>query len=449
MVEQSSPPIPVDIEQKLTEPNTYEDAILRIFTKKRLRGLAFGEADDGVTYFGTASGRRDLARSIATTVATGRYETQSVGLWILETKGKRRAAHSPGYVDHVVGSALSQLLTHNAQCFGLPGVYSYLPGRTNVGAARAFAEFIRTHRRRVGPHGSPIYVLQSDFEHYGDNLPVGLNAPLWPILRSVAALGRPTAEIGPNTLSLITALTRPVVRDHDGTEFNRLRGLPMGTPLVPILSNLAVVPMDNAILEIDDVFYARYNDDFLIAHADLAALYEADSRIDSLIAGLGVKRKLTKERRAALSGNGQPSRQDPQYRGANRIDYLGLSITHAGAIAVAPHRLRRFVARITSRIDGMSPALSPLPVDERARQLVAATNIMLDLANPFAVPGLSSLLDSTTDRGVLKDVDFRIARKITQAATGRSGVRGFRELPPAVLRREMELVSLVHLRNLR
>lgn len=439
---------PVDIEQKLADPSTYEDTILKIFSKKRLHGMAFGNADDGVTYFSTASGRRNLARAIASTVASGQYRTQAVGLWILETKGKRRAAHSPEYVDHVVGSALAGFLTHNSQCYGMPGVYSYLPHMTNVGAARGLAKHIRAHRQSVGPRGGPLYVLQSDFEHYGDNLPVGPDAALWPILLSVAALGSPTGTAGPNTSNLLTALTRPVVRDSDGGEFNRLFGLPMGTPLVPVLSNLAVVPMDQAILDVDGIFYARYNDDFLIAHSDVDALHEADARIDSLTAELGVKRKMTKERRTALSGNSQPSRQDPAYRGANRIDYLGLSITHAGTTAVAPHRLRRFIARIATRIDGMAPALHPLAIDARAHYLVDAVNVMLDLTNPFAVPGLSSLLDSTTDRGILKDIDFRIARKIVQAATGWPGVQGFRTLPPSLLYRELKLTSLVCLKNL-
>jgi hypothetical protein len=80
---------------------------------------------------------------------------------------------------------------------------------------------------------------------------------------------------------------------------------------------------------------------------------------------------------------------------------------------------------------------------------VATTNVMLDVTSPFAVAGLSALLETTTDRGALKDLDFRITRKIVQVATGRSGVRGFRQLPPAVLHRDMGLVSLVHLRNLR
>jgi hypothetical protein len=318
-----------------------------------------------------------------------------------------------------------------------------------VGAMQAFAGFVRAHRKQAGPKGPPLYVLQSDFERYGDDLPVGPDAALWRILKKVAALGSANGEIGLAAWNLITALVRPVVREQDGTQFTRLNGVAMGTPLVPLLGNLAVVPMDKAITSIDGVFYARYNDDFIVAHSDLAALHEADSRIDSLLGELGVKRKLSKELRTALSATGQPSAEDPGYRGRDRIDCLGLTVGHAGTVSLGPHRLSRFVGRVARRIDAAGPALSQLPVSERARHLVATTNVMLDVTSPFAVAGLSALLETTTDRGALKDLDFRIGRKIVQVATGRSGVRGFRQLPPAVLHRDMGLVSLVHLRNLR
>jgi hypothetical protein len=440
---------PIDVEAELANPKTYEDTILRIFAKRSDRGAGFAEAFGGVSYFSTAAERQTLARAIARRVISGEFQTRPVDLWILETGGKRREAHLADFIDHVVGSTLFKLLTHNARCHGLPGVYSYLPGVTNVGAMQTFAAYIRAHRERAGPKGPPLYVLQSDFEKYGDNLPVGPDAALWRILKTVAALGSKNSEIGSATWDLITGLVRPVVREDDGTEFVRLHGVAMGTPLVPLLGNLAVVPMDEAITAIDRIFYARYNDDFIVAHSDLAALHEADVRIDSLIGELGVKRKLSKELRTALSGNGQPSADDPAYLGRDRIDCLGLTVSHSGTLSLGPHRLSRFIARIARRIDAVGPALSQSPFDERARHLVAATNVMLDVTSPFAVAGLSSVLDTTTDRGSLKDLDFRIVRKIVQVATRRPGVRGFRQLPPAALYRDMGLVSLVHLRNLR
>jgi hypothetical protein len=440
---------PVDIESELGDHRTYEDTILRIFSKRSERGAGFAEAFGGVSYFSTAAERRTLAKAIAHRVTSGEFETRPVDLWILETNGKRRAAHLADFIDHVVASTLFRLLTHNARCHGLPGVYSYLSGVTNVGAMQDFAAYIRAHRKRAGVKGPPLYVLQSDFEAYGDNLPVGPDAALWKILKTVATLGSKTGDITPATWDLITGLVRPVVREKDGTEFSRLHGVAMGTPLVPLLGNLAVAPMDEAITAIDGIFYARYNDDFIVAHSDLAALHVADATIDSLMDELGVKRKLSKELRTALCANGMPSAADPAYLGRDRIDCLGLTVSHAGTLSLGPHRLGRFIARIARRLDAIGPALFDESVGERARHLVAATNVMLDTTNPFAVAGLSSILDTTTDRGSLKDLDFRIARKIVQVATGRPGVRGFRLLPPGALYRDMGLVSLVHLRNLR
>lgn len=440
---------PVDVRERLADPSTYEDTILRIFSKRSDRGAGFSEASNGVSYFSTAADRRTLAKAIARTVSSGEFRPQAVDLWLLETNGKVRAAHLAGFVDHVVGSALFKLLTHNARCHGLPGVYSYLSGVTNVGAMQDFARFVRAHRARAGTKCPPLYVLQSDFEKYGDNLPVGPDAAVWRILATVASLGSASGEIDSNTWNVITALVRPVVRDEDGAEFTRLHGVAMGTPLVPLLGNLAVVPMDEAITSIDGIFYARYNDDFIVAHSDLAALHEADARIDSLLDELGVKRKLSKELRTALSVTGRPAADDPAYRGRDRIDCLGLTVSAAGTICVGPHRSSRFIARVARRVEAAGPALMQMSVDERARQLVAATNVMLDVTSPFTVAGLSAILDTTTDRGALKDLDFRIARKIVQVATGRSGVRGFRRLPPTTLYQDMGLTSLVHLRNLR
>ena len=406
---------PVDLDRRLADPNLYEDVILRIFAKRNRRGQAFAEASDGITYFDTATRRRSFARAVAHSVSVGDYRPQAVQLWHLESKGKTRAAHMASFSDHVVGSALYRLLSINARCYGLPGVYSYLPGTSNVVAMRALATYVRAHRN--GQRPQTLFVLQSDFDHYGDGLPIGPDAPLWPIVREVAALGSPNGEISPGTWSLITELARPVVHDADA-DFVRLNGVAMGTPLVPLLSNLAVAPMDRAVLGIDGIFYARFNDDFILAHPDLEAIREADALIDSLTTQLGVRRKTVKEMRTALSGNGMASPDAPDYRGGNRIDCLGLSVSHAGTLTVGPHRLRRFIVRVCDRIRAAASALDQLPEHERARHIVAATNVMLDTASPFAIAGLPALLDTTTDRGVLKDLDFRIMRAIVQAATG-------------------------------
>ncbi|MCD2158183.1 hypothetical protein LQL77_31345 [Rhodococcus cerastii] len=440
---------PIDLDEQLANPKHYEEAILRIYTKRGERGLGFTEADRGVSYFDTAIGHRKLSKAIALEVAAGNYRPCSVQLWFLDRGGRRRAAHEAIFTDQVVGSVMFRLLMHNAQYIGLPGVYSYLPGTSNVGAMRAFADYVRTHRSGQDHSVPPLYVLQSDFERYGDDLPVGPGAPIWEVVRKVATAGSSSGVLSVSTWKLVVNLIRPTVLAADGTTFTRVNGVAMGTPLVPLVGNLAVLPLDAMINSISGAFYARYNDDFIVAHPDLAVLREVDSRIDPLLGELGVKRKLSKDLRTVLSGNGQTSVVDSRYRGRDRIDALGLTVGFTGTISLGSHRQRRFVEDVARRIDAAAVALSSLSDWERAHRLVGAVNAMLDIDSPFAVSGLPALLGTTTDRGALKDLDFRIARKVVQIATRTAGNRGFRRIPPLVLRRDMNLVSLVQLRNLR
>jgi hypothetical protein len=440
---------PVNIEARLNDPSIYEQAILKIFANRTRGGQPAKDASDGVSYYRTAVDRQALAGSIAKTVAAGEFQTSPVEQWFLERHGKIRPAHGSTFVDQVVGSVLFQLLTRNAQAYGMRGVYSYLPGYSNASAALAFSRFLRRQRKRTGPCPSPLYVVKSDFHKFGETLPVGPQASLWNTLRQVADLGNAHGGIGPYPWSLIVSLARPVVRDRDGALFTRTHGVSMGTPLTPLVSNLSVRPMDEFLNSVDGLFYARYNDDFLFAHADLETLKRADAALDPIFAKLGVTRKLEKESRVALSGTGRPSSEDPRYRGSNRIDFLGISIAHDGDLSPAPRTIARFVARICVRIDGLERGFQGLQPEEKACHLVSATNVMLDASSPFAVPGLATLLRITSNRGVLKDIDFRIARKIAQAATGRSGNIGFRRVSPTFLRSQLGLVSLVRLYNLR
>jgi hypothetical protein len=71
---------PVDIDQCLVDPATYESTILRIYTKRNERGMGFNEVAHGVTYFDAASDRKALSRAIAASIADGSYRPQPVDL---------------------------------------------------------------------------------------------------------------------------------------------------------------------------------------------------------------------------------------------------------------------------------------------------------------------------------------------------------------------------------
>jgi len=438
---------PISISDALGDPASYVQAIQKIYGNRARRHNAFADAFLGVTYFSTYLNQRSLARTLARAVRKGDYVCSPVDQWTLHLGNKSRLAVAPCFTDQVLGSVVFDVLRRNIEAAGLPGVYSYLPGTSNYDAMRRLSDFLRACKKRVPDRRRQgLYVLQSDFKGYGDNLPVHPGAPIWSQLREV--IGQGSGGVVPDPAwRIVESLVRPVVRDADGAEFVRMFGTPMGAPLTPMIHNLAAKPLDDLLVNWEGGFYARYNDDFVFAHPDLSQAIEADRRIEAVIAPLGIARNLKKDIRTYLNGAGRPCPMGSHYAGRHRIDLLGFSVDFDGGMAVGPKRTARLFARICKRLDRAAHIVDDLAVDDRARHLVGAANTLLDGDNPFCAPGIKSFRLLTTDRGVLKDMDNRIARKIVQLATGRPGMRGFRDIPPHELRTRWGLISLLASRN--
>ncbi|WP_196223299.1 reverse transcriptase domain-containing protein [Roseibium sp. RKSG952] len=440
---------PYDVDAELANPEHYEERIMRAFEKKRLRGQVFNEVEGGVSLYSVAIDRKRFAREIARQIEHREYRPQPAELITIDKKGRLRSFHIRPFRDQLVDAVLYKLMTHNANCLGMPGVYSYIPGVNNLMAAKDFAAYIRRHRARSGLRPSPIFVFQTDLSAYADSVPVGPKARIWPILKEIADCGSQAGEVSSYVWDVITEFARPVARDAHGALSCSVKGVPAGTPFGAVLMNNAVKRMDRLIHTQKGAFYARFNDDFLIAHTDLQRLRQIEQDALTLVGDAGVSRNLKKERRIALSGNGMTAIHASDYTGRDRLEFLGLSITHSGAIAVGPHRIRRILKRLSSRIDRAGACIGELPLEERVSSLVQTTNVMLDCSSPFVISGLRALLDTTDDRGTLKDLDFQISRKLVQVATGCKGIRGFRQVSPGRLRSRFGLVSLVNLKNLR
>ncbi|MCP4315275.1 MAG: hypothetical protein GY789_04400 [Hyphomicrobiales bacterium] len=433
---------PKDIDRIIRDPHAYEQAIQHVYDKRRAQNRSFQEAHLGVTYVGISLHRRGLAQNIARSVARGSMRLEPVDLWMLERGGSVRPAHRAILPDQLVGSVVANVLAHNARRLGQPGIYAYQPGLNNYTALSDFAAYLRKIPARQG-----VFVMQSDFTKYGENIPVHENAHVWKELKRATDLGT-SGGASDIAWNLVRRLVRPVVRNDDGAVFTRLFGIPMGTPIVAVASNLAIKPIDEALVAFDGGFYARFNDDFLFAHPDHRVVLEADRIVDSLLEPLGVLRKPEKTKRTYLNAPGRTVEEAPEFSGKSSIQFLGLSVSRAGTIAPSQRRVSRFQSLVCRRLKQAARNLHDSDRDDRVRNLVRTANTMLDPDHPFSPPAAAGLLRDTTDRGVLKDLDYRIARKIAQLASGRPGVRAFRIVTPGELRNRWGLISLVRSRNL-
>ncbi|WPL17756.1 Retron-type reverse transcriptase [Thiorhodovibrio winogradskyi] len=435
------------IDDILADPHAYAAAIRKVFGKRNRLNKGFMQAYGGVSYYAAYLRNRSLGKVLAKTVASGDYVFAPVDLWFLKLRSKTRAVHRATFIDQIIGAVVYQVVSENARVLGLPGLYSYLPGKSNYQAMQDFAAYVRDYRRRVpDPRKRGLFVLQSDFEKYGDNLPVHQDAFIWTKLREVIEVGTDRA-ISDNAWQLIQSLVRPVVRDPGGLEFSRLRGIPMGTPIVPMVNVLAAAPLDEMLADTEGAFYARFNDDFLIAHPDRDVVINADAKINELLKPLGVQRNKKKDILTYFNGAGRRCEMDSRFQGSSHIDFLGLSVTFAGTVAAGPKRIARVMTEVCRRLDRTAHAIRDYHIDARAACLSRVTNRMLTPGHAFTVPGMASMLRDTNDRSLLRDIDYRIARKIVQCATEQPGVRGFRRLSMRELRERHGLMSLVQIRN--
>lgn len=105
------------------------------------------------------------------------------------------------------------------------------------------------------------YVMRSDIEGYYDSVNFG-------ILRSIIE----TYVHHPVLLRLISkACHRTETRGGIFYEYAE-KGIPMGSPLSPLLGAIALIPLDLALGQIKGVFYARYMDDWVVLTKSKTAL---------------------------------------------------------------------------------------------------------------------------------------------------------------------------------
>jgi len=116
-----------------------------------------------------------------------------------------------------------------------------------------------SHTYEAVPHHQ--YVMRSDIKGYYDSV-------RFDVLMEIIE----TYVKHPVLLRLINkACRRTETRGGNFYEYDK-KGLPMGSPLSPLLGAIALIPLDKVIGQISGVFYARYMDDWVVLTKSKTAL---------------------------------------------------------------------------------------------------------------------------------------------------------------------------------
>ncbi|HWA76674.1 MAG TPA: reverse transcriptase domain-containing protein [Polyangiaceae bacterium] len=434
---------PLLVLRDLAEPRVYERE-LKALVKRHAEpgrkpwsqsGLLLADWDPGLC--------ARIAKQLARDVPRGDYRFGVFTGQRAVIGGKERTLYRATITDAVVSAVLARSLRALSEPALSSRVYSYRPGRSALLGVRDFAAFVRAHREAIAdPRARGLFVLRRDVARYGESIPVDEASPLWPLLAELwqasgISASHPFAQLTEQAI-------RPLIKSDDGGAHRLERGVPTGSPIQPVICNLYLSELDRSLESLGGGFYARYGDDILFAHANQEIATEASARIERSLASLGLSLKAEKVVNYYFTGCG---RSAGTAVGTTFIEYLGLRVAFTGAVGLPTHKARRLLRNLWRRAEN-TKSLSAADGARSLDVVCGAVRAALDVRQPVAEPLASHLRSAVDDRAQLRHLDYLLALGIARRLAGKRGVRAFRKVSYASLRRS-GLPSLIQQRNFR
>lgn len=236
----------------------------------RVRANAGCAGADGVTIERFAERAAQRLLGLMTRLRDGSYRPRPLRVFdIPKADGEQRRLAVPAVADRVAQTAVAMTLTPIVEPELDEASFAYRPGRSVQHAVRA----IDQHRK-----AGFTQVVEGDIERYFDRVPQG------PLLAKLEALlaGRPGAAA---LVDLIGLWLEAAAVDLDTPGV----GIPQGSPLSPLLSNLYLDAVDEAFAAARrNLRFVRYGDDFVILTRRPEAAAAALEEMRRLLAGHGL-----------------------------------------------------------------------------------------------------------------------------------------------------------------
>lgn len=224
------------IEKVISRKNLYK-AYRQVVSNQGSAGV------DGMPVSDLLNHLNNNRNAIATAACNGRYLPQAIlGVSIPKSNGKTRLLGIPTVTDRLLQQAVSQVISPKFEMDFTEHSYGFRPNRNAHQAVRQAQQNI---------HEGYDHIVDIDLKNFFDEVDHALLLQL--IYRKVKC---------PLTLRLIRKWLRAPIKIK-GRLVKRRKGVPQGSPLSPLLSNILLHELDKE-LEKQGHRYVRYADDFSV-----------------------------------------------------------------------------------------------------------------------------------------------------------------------------------------
>ncbi len=228
------------------------------------------------------------------------FQAEPLDVFVTHSGDRQREITSPRPADRVIEEAIRPNIDRHLKGQLTAAVHGYVRGRSTLTAALALKDSLRDQR---------AYLAFLDIKEFFPSVS-------HPLLREGLS-----AFLPPRLVAIVMALVAAPTR-RDGVFSYATRGLPLGRPLSPSLSNLVLTSVDRAMLNQPGT-YLRYGDDLALACQSFAERESAEAHL-----------------RAALTHSGFEVRESK----LRYVDYAGAPVVYLGH-AVDAHGVYRKVSQ--------------------------------------------------------------------------------------------------------
>lgn len=416
--------------------------IQTIYEKAVKKGIAFRTVQESVTYYSLNLHANHLSKIIERTILDKTFQPSPLTPKIIYSNSKERIIYPLTAIDNIVQGVLYEILLALAlpkisQC-----VHSYIPGRGTRTAINQLTDYIKKKNRADSQ--KDLFVFRTDIRKYTDSIPLHSDSYVWQQMNELIDKTTFDQSLKPAVFALAQAFIRPCIKLENGDTYQSLVGLPTGIPLTTIVANLYLADLDHALEALPDILYLRYGDDILIVHDDPQVILQAEKIYVQHLEKLKLIRHPDKDQRLYFTRAGRAC-SDPQWRGAQSIDYIGFSVNRFGHKTLSLSRRHRLSILLKDRIRKTYALIKHLHQHIQIEVLSKTVANLLHSSEGLVLSEADALLECSDDRSALKQFDYFVAYEISKTITGINGPRTFRHVSIKQIRQY--LPAFVFLKN--
>ncbi len=285
---------------------------------------------------------------------------------------KKRVTFNTEWPEKMILMNMGKIISEYTEPLLADNLYSYRKNRGPHLAIQSLTKFLQDNRR-----GEMFHVFKTDIDDYTNSMD---KQTLLGILESKTPI-----RSNPIFHSIFSQLMNfsYVENAQSYSTKDQPFGVPIGIPLVPLLNNLYLMSLDEAMSAHGDVFYARYGDDVMIISSDRIAYAAAVNTVERILVEkkLRMKSKKTMQFEYGFKTHA-PQPDESKLVLARRIEWLGFSIYADGEIGPKKLVYREFVAKTKSEMYRLMNLSRQFPGERSEKVEFLKNNFKLLWANP-------------------------------------------------------------------